>query len=228
VRCGGRAGFTLVKLKVGARLEDDIRRCGIPRDVVGETVGIALDANQVWDVPDAIPWVRARAGARPEWIEEPTSPDDILGTAAIRRAVRPIRVATGEHVSNRVIFKQLLQWRDRHHADRRVPGGRVNRTSPTCCWPRNSGFRCARIASGVGLCELVSISRCSTTPRSRDDGRRVIGGSITCTSISPVSPGGNGRYAVPAPRVPRRSSGWSRSPIRLPGRARLAVSHPLA
>ena len=60
-------------------------------------------------MPAAIPWVRALAGARPEWIEEPTSPDDILGTAAIRQAVRPIRVATGEHVSNRVIFKQLLQ-----------------------------------------------------------------------------------------------------------------------
>jgi L-fuconate dehydratase len=151
-----RAGFTLVKLKVGARLEDDIRRCGIARDVVGETVGIALDANQVWDVPAAIGWVRALAGARPEWIEEPTSPDDILGTAAIRRAVRPIRVATGEHVSNRVIFKQLLQAGaiDIMQIDAcRVAG--VNENIANLLLAAKFGVPVCPHAGGVGLCELV-------------------------------------------------------------------------
>ena len=151
-----RAGFTLVKLKVGARLEDDIRRCGIARDVVGETAGIALDANQVWDVPAAIPWVRALAGARPEWIEEPTSPDDILGTAAIRRAVRPIRVATGEHVSNRVIFKQLLQAGaiDIMQIDAcRVAG--VNENIANLLLAAKFGVPVCPHAGGVGLCELV-------------------------------------------------------------------------
>jgi L-alanine-DL-glutamate epimerase-like enolase superfamily enzyme len=81
----------------------------IARETVGEKIGIALDANQVWDVPTAITWVRALAPVRPDWIEEPTSPDDILGTARIRREVRPTRVATGEHVATRVVFKQLLQ-----------------------------------------------------------------------------------------------------------------------
>src|SRR5580704_6944164 len=102
-------GFSQVKLKVGARLDDDLRRCAIARAAVGDEVRIALDANQVWDVPEAITWVRALAPFRPAWIEEPTSPDDILGTAQVRRGVRPVRVATGEHVANRVIFKQLLQ-----------------------------------------------------------------------------------------------------------------------
>ena len=76
---------------------------------MGDDVAIAVDANQVWDVPTAIDWMRQLAPFNPAWIEEPTSPDDILATAAIRRAISPVRVATGEHVSNRVIFKQLLQ-----------------------------------------------------------------------------------------------------------------------
>jgi L-fuconate dehydratase len=151
-----REGFTLVKLKVGARLEDDIRRCGIARDVVGEKIGIALDANQVWDVPTAIPWVRALAQVRPEWIEEPTSPDDILGTAAIRRAVSPIRVATGEHVSNRVIFKQLLQAGaiDIMQIDAcRVAG--VNENIANLLLAAKFGIPVCPHAGGVGLCEIV-------------------------------------------------------------------------
>jgi len=151
-----REGFTQVKLKVGARLEDDIRRCGIARDVVGEQVGIALDANQVWDVPTAIPWIRELAPVRPEWIEEPTSPDDILGTAAIRRAVSPIRVATGEHVSNRVIFKQLLQAGaiDIMQIDAcRVAG--VNENIANLLLAAKFGIPVCPHAGGVGLCELV-------------------------------------------------------------------------
>ena len=151
-----REGFTLIKLKVGARLADDIRRCGIARDVVGEDVGIALDANQVWDVPAAVPWVLALAGFRPEWIEEPTSPDDILGTAAIRRAVSPIRVATGEHVPNRVIFKQLLQAGaiDIMQIDAcRVAG--VNENIANLLLAAKFGIPVCPHAGGVGLCEMV-------------------------------------------------------------------------
>jgi L-fuconate dehydratase len=151
-----REGFTLIKLKVGARLADDIRRCGIARDVVGADVGIALDANQVWDVPAAVPWVLALAGVRPEWIEEPTSPDDILGTAAIRRAVSPIRVAAGEHVPNRVIFKQLLQAGaiDIMQIDAcRVAG--VNENIANLLLAAKFGIPVCPHAGGVGLCEMV-------------------------------------------------------------------------
>jgi L-fuconate dehydratase len=149
-------GFTKVKLKVGARLEDDIRRCRIAREAVGEDIGIALDANQVWDVPTAISWVRELASVRPDWIEEPTSPDDILGTARIRREVRPTRVATGEHVANRVIFKQLLQAGaiDIMQIDAcRVAG--VNENIANLLLAAKFGVPVCPHAGGVGLCEIV-------------------------------------------------------------------------
>jgi L-fuconate dehydratase len=149
-------GFGQVKLKVGARLEDDLRRCAIARAAVGEEVGIALDANQVWDVPDAIAWVGQLAGVRPEWIEEPTNPDDILATAAIRRAVHPVRVATGEHVSNRVIFKQLLQAQaiDVMQIDAcRVAG--VSENIANLLLAAKFGVPVCPHAGGVGLCEMV-------------------------------------------------------------------------
>jgi L-fuconate dehydratase len=149
-------GFATVKLKVGARLEDDIRRCRIAREAAGEKVGIALDANQVWDVPTAISWVRALAPVRPEWIEEPTSPDDILGTARIRREVSPARVATGEHVANRVIFKQLLQADaiDIMQIDAcRVAG--VNENIANLLLAAKFGIPVCPHAGGVGLCEIV-------------------------------------------------------------------------
>ncbi len=153
-------GFTLVKLKVGARLEDDLRRCAIAREVVGADVGIAVDANQVWDVPTAIPWVRALAQVPPVWIEEPTSPDDILGTAAIRRAVSPdpgrdrrARLEPGG-------LQAVAAGRgDRRDADRRVPreAWRPTRTSPTCCWRQKFGVPVCLASPGrhVGLCEMV-------------------------------------------------------------------------
>jgi len=148
-------GFSKVKLKVGARLEDDIRRCGIARDAVGEQIGIALDANQVWDVPTAISWMRELAAVRPEWIEEPTSPDDILGMAAIRSAI-PVRVATGEHISNRVVFKQLLQAGaiDIMQIDAcRVAG--VNENIANLLLAAKFGVPVCPHAGGVGLCEIV-------------------------------------------------------------------------
>ncbi|MGO3649067.1 enolase C-terminal domain-like protein, partial [Agrococcus casei] len=97
-------GFTQIKLKVGADLEDDIRRFRKAREVLGPDFPIAIDANQRWDVADAIEWVNALAEFNPHWVEEPTSPDELLGHAAIARGNAPIPVATGEHVQNRIVF----------------------------------------------------------------------------------------------------------------------------
>jgi L-fuconate dehydratase len=149
-------GFSQVKLKVGARLDDDLRRCAIARSAVGDEVCIALDANQVWDVPEAITWVRALTPFRPAWIEEPTSPDDILGTAQVRRGVQPVRVATGEHVANRVIFKQLLQAQaiDVMQIDAcRVAG--VNENVANLLLAAKFGVPVCPHGGGVGLCEMV-------------------------------------------------------------------------
>ena len=151
-----RDGFTQVKLKVGGNLDDDQRRCSIARGVVGDDVSIALDANQVWDVPAAISWMRELAPFRPAWIEEPTSPDDILGTARIRQGVKPVRVATGEHVANRVIFKQLLQAEaiDVMQIDAcRVAG--VNENIANLLLAAKFGVPVCPHAGGVGLCEMV-------------------------------------------------------------------------
>jgi L-fuconate dehydratase len=151
-----RDGFGQVKLKVGARLDDDLRRCAIARGAVGDEVRIALDANQVWDVPEAIDWVRALSPFRPAWIEEPTSPDDILGMAQVRRGVHPVRVATGEHVANRVIFKQLLQAQaiDVMQIDAcRVAG--VNENVANLLLAAKFGVPVCPHGGGVGLCEMV-------------------------------------------------------------------------
>ena len=107
-RAALKEGWTRFKLKVGADLADDLRRTALVRAEVGDDALLLLDANQRWDVGQAIAWMRELAPFRPHWIEEPTSPDDVLGHAAIARAVAPIAVATGEHVQNRVVFKQLL------------------------------------------------------------------------------------------------------------------------
>jgi L-fuconate dehydratase len=149
-------GFTQVKLKVGGSLDDDKRRCAIARETIGDDIGLAIDANQVWDVPTAIGWVRELASFRPAWIEEPTAPDDILGTAAIRAAVAPVRVATGEHVSNRILFKQLLQAGaiDVMQIDAcRVAG--VNENIANLLLAAKFGVPVCPHAGGVGLCEAV-------------------------------------------------------------------------
>ena len=149
-------GFTQVKLKVGASLDDDKRRCALARDTIGDDIGMAIDANQVWDVQTAIDWVRELAPFRPAWIEEPTAPDDILGTAAIRAAVAPVRVATGEHVANRVLFKQLLQAGgiDVMQIDAcRVAG--VNENIANLLLAAKFGVPVCPHAGGVGLCEAV-------------------------------------------------------------------------
>jgi L-fuconate dehydratase len=101
-------GWSAVKMKVGRSPEEDARRAGLIRSVVGPETRLMMDANQVWDVPEAIERTLALARFDPYWMEEPTSPDDVLGHAAIAKAVAPIRVATGEHAHNRVMFKQLM------------------------------------------------------------------------------------------------------------------------
>ncbi|MEU8819906.1 enolase C-terminal domain-like protein [Actinoplanes sp. NPDC048796] len=149
-------GFTQIKLKVGASLEDDIRRMRAARAAVGPDVRIAVDANQRWDVAPAIEWMRALAPDRPYWIEEPTSPDDILGHAAVRAGVQPIKVATGEHVANRVVFKQLLQAGavDIVQIDAARVGG-VNENIAILLLAAKFGVPVCPHAGGVGLCEMV-------------------------------------------------------------------------
>jgi L-fuconate dehydratase len=149
-------GFTQIKLKVGADLEDDVRRCGIAREVMGEGPRLCIDANQAWDVPTAIEHVQALARFGLTWIEEPTSPDDVLGHAAIARAVAPVGVATGEHAQNRVIFKQLLQADAIRYCQIdacRLAG--VNEVVAVLLLAAKFGVPVCPHAGGVGLCELV-------------------------------------------------------------------------
>lgn len=149
-------GFTQIKLKVGADLEDDIRRFRKAREVCGPDFPIAIDANQRWEVSQAIEWVNALAEFNPAWIEEPTSPDDILGHAEIARGVAPIRVATGEHAQNRMIFKQLLQADAIAvmQIDAARVGG-VNENIANLLLAAHFDVPVCPHAGGVGLCEAV-------------------------------------------------------------------------
>jgi L-fuconate dehydratase len=149
-------GFGQIKLKVGADRADDIRRFRIARDVCGPDFPIAIDANQRWEVSEAIDWVNALAEFGPAWIEEPTSPDDILGHAAIRQRVAPICVATGEHCHNRVMFKQLLQAGaiDFCQVDSCRLGG-LNEVLIVLLMAAKFGVPVCPHAGGVGLCEYV-------------------------------------------------------------------------
>jgi len=103
------SGFTHIKIKVGSDLNDDVRRAKLIREEIGYDLKLMMDANQKWDVHEAIENMKTLAQFKPWWIEEPTSPDDVIGHAAIAKAVAPIHVATGEHCQNRVVFKQLMQ-----------------------------------------------------------------------------------------------------------------------
>ena len=102
-------GFKQIKLKVGHNVDDDLRRLALARETVSPEVRLAVDANQVWDVPEAIEWINKFHDFDLAWVEEPTNPDDIIGHATIARAINPIPVATGEQMQNRIIFKQFLQ-----------------------------------------------------------------------------------------------------------------------
>jgi L-fuconate dehydratase len=149
-------GFRHVKIKVGRDVDDDVRRCAIVREVIGNDRYLMVDANQVWSVPDAIEWMRHLARFDPLWIEEPTSPDDILGHATIARAVAPIRVASGEHIHNRVMFKQFLQSGALGFCQ--VDACRVasvNEVLAILLLAAEFGVPVCPHAGGVGLCELV-------------------------------------------------------------------------
>ena len=149
-------GWTRFKVKVGADVQDDIRRCRIVREEIGPDRMMAVDANQRWSVGEAIEWMGHLARFDPYWIEEPTSPDDILGHAAVARAVAPIRVATGEHVHNRVMFKQFFQAEALSICQIdscRLAG--VNEVLAVLLLAAEFGVPVCPHAGGVGLCELV-------------------------------------------------------------------------
>jgi len=149
-------GFRHIKLKVGADVEEDMRRCGIAREEMGPDLPLLVDANQAWDVPTAIDWMRRLEPFGITWIEEPTSPDDVLGHAAVARALHPIGVATGEHCHNRVMFKQLMQADAIAYCqiDACRLGG-VNEVVAVLLLAAKFGIPVCPHAGGVGLCELV-------------------------------------------------------------------------
>ena len=150
------AGFRQIKLKVGADRGDDVRRLALAREVVGPDIAIAVDANQRWDVGEAISWMTDLTPYGVAWVEEPTNPDDILGHAAIARAVYPIPVATGEHMANRVMAKQFLQAGALSVLQvdaTRVAG--VNENIAMLLLAAKFGVRVCPHAGGVGLCEVI-------------------------------------------------------------------------
>jgi len=156
-RQGIAEGWTHFKIKVGADLKDDLRRAQIVREEIGASRQLMFDANQRWDVPEAIANMKELARFDPLWIEEPTSPDDVLGHAAIARAIAPIGVATGEQCQNRVIFKQLLQARAIRFAqvDACRLGG-INEVLAVMLLAAKFGVPVCPHAGGVGLCEYVN------------------------------------------------------------------------
>jgi len=149
-------GWTAFKMKVGQNLEDNLRRAELMRQEIGPSRKLMMDANQCWDVGEAIRQTQALARFDPWWIEEPTSPDDALGHAAIARAIAPIGVATGEACQNRVIFKQLLQANAIKflQLDSCRMGG-VNEVLAVLLMAEKFGVAVCPHAGGVGLCEYV-------------------------------------------------------------------------
>lgn len=149
-------GFKHMKIKVGSDLRDDMRRAAIIREEIGTDLKLMMDANQKWDVDEAITKIRALAKFDPWWIEEPTSPDDILGHAKIAKAVSPIKIATGEHCQNRVMFKQLMQAKSIEicQIDSCRVGG-VNEILAILLMAAKFNIPVCPHAGGVGLCEYV-------------------------------------------------------------------------
>ena len=156
VREGIADGWSHFKMKVGRDLADDIRRAAIIREEIGHDRKLMMDANQIWDVDQAIEWMKPLARFNPWWIEEPTSADDVLGHAKIAKAVAPIGVATGEACQNRVIFKQLLQAQAISFCQIdscRLAG--VNEVLAVMLMAAKFGVPVCPHAGGVGLCEYV-------------------------------------------------------------------------
>ncbi|WP_163264044.1 L-fuconate dehydratase [Chelativorans alearense] len=150
------AGFNHVKLKVGRDLDDDVRRLRIAREVLGPDRYLMIDANQVWEVGEAIDWVKRLSFAKPYFIEEPTSPDDIAGHAKIRKAVAPVKVATGEMCQNRIVFKQMIAGGaiDVVQIDACRMGG-LNEVLAVLLMAAKYDLPVWPHAGGVGLCEYV-------------------------------------------------------------------------
>ena len=150
------AGFQHIKMKVGHDLQDDIRRLTIAREECGPDVNLMIDANQVWEVDQAIDWVQNLSFVDPWSIEEPTSPDDVEGHRKIREAIKPVQVATGEMCQNRIIFKQLIMRGaiDVVQIDACRIGG-VNEILAVMLMAAKHGLKVCPHAGGVGLCEYV-------------------------------------------------------------------------
>jgi L-fuconate dehydratase len=150
-------GFTHIKLKVGRDLADDVRRVRIAREVLGPDRQLMIDANQVWEVDQAIDWLKELAFAKPWFIEEPTSPDDIEGHRRIRDEMKgQMQVATGEMCQNRIVFKQLIMRGaiDVVQIDACRLGG-VNEVLAVMLMAAKHGLKVCPHAGGVGLCEYV-------------------------------------------------------------------------
>ncbi|MCM2475105.1 L-fuconate dehydratase [Rhizobium sp. CG5] len=149
-------GFTHIKMKVGRDLEDDKRRLRIAREVIGDTCHLMIDANQVWEVGQAIDWVKELSVYKPFFIEEPTSPDDIAGHKTIREAIAPVKVATGEMCQNRIVFKQMIAGGaiDIVQIDSCRMGG-LNEVLAVLLMAAKYGLPVWPHAGGVGLCEYV-------------------------------------------------------------------------
>jgi L-fuconate dehydratase len=151
-----RRGWSHFKIKVGRDLEDDKRRCRVLRQNMGYDAHMMIDANQVWDVPEAIHWIGELAEFKPWFVEEPTNPDDILGHQKIAQAIAPIRVATGEMCHNRVMFKQFMECGAMQvcQLDSCRLGG-VNEVLAVLLLAARFDIPVCPHAGGVGLCEYV-------------------------------------------------------------------------
>lgn len=194
-------GWSCFKIKVGRDLEDDIRRCRIIREEIGWDRKLMMDANQVWEVDQAVEWMEKLAEFKPWFIEEPTSPDDVLGHAAIADAIAPIVVATGEHCANRVMFKQFLQAGAIGvcQIDSCRIGG-INEILAVILMAAKFDVPVCPHAGGVGLCEYVqhlSMFDYVAVSGKMDDRLTEYAGHLHEHFLDPVVMK-NGRYQVPA------------------------------
>lgn len=193
-------GWSHFKIKVGRDLDDDIRRCSVLRQEMGDDARMMIDANQVWDVAQAIDWINHLAEFRPWFIEEPTHPDDILGHAAIAKAVAPLRIATGEMCHNRIMFKQFMQAGGMQvcQLDCCRLGG-LNEVLAVLLLAARFGVPVCPHAGGVGLCELVqhaSMIDYVCVSASMDDRITEYSDHLHEHVVTPVSMK-NGRYMPP-------------------------------
>jgi L-fuconate dehydratase len=215
------AGWTRFKTKVGIDVASDRRRCQVMREEIGEARDLMADANQVWDVAQAIAWTRELALARLRWIEEPTSPDDVLGHAAIRRGIAPVGIATGEHCANKVLFKQLFQAFavDYCQLDACRLGG-LNEVLAVLLLADKFGVPVCPHAGGLGLCEYVqhiSILDYVAVSGSLEGRFTEYAEHLHEHFVEPIRVSG-GRYLVPeAPGYSAEMKAASRAALEYPG-----------